>query len=117
MRCNEVLIVADEVVDLCLVFLYLLCMLVNLSDSSAPQQVQEGRLFGRGLGNAAQDEEAANQQPTIDQPIMDDDEGSTLVETPEAAKQEAAPKPPRKPRQLKPRPPADAAPDAPEAAE
>lgn len=62
-------------------------------------------------------EEAANQQPTIDQPIIDDDEGSTLVETPEAAKQEAAPKPPRKPRQRKPRPPADAAPDAPEAAE
>jgi len=62
-------------------------------------------------------EEAANQQPTIDQPIMDDDEGSTSVETPEAAKQEAAPKPPRKPRQRKPRPPADAAPDAPEAAE
>lgn len=63
-------------------------------------------------------EAVSNDPASMEQPSMgDDDEGSTLVETPEAAKQEAAPKPPRKPRQRKPRPPVDAAPDAPEAAE
>lgn len=63
-------------------------------------------------------EEAANEQPSMDQPMMDDDDqGSTLVDTPEAAQQEAAPKPPRKPRQRKPRPPVDAAPEAPETPE
>jgi hypothetical protein len=67
----------------------------------------------------AAQEAAANDPANMDQPRLDD-EGSTLVETPEAAKQEAAPKPPRKPRQRKPRPPVEASegtPDTPEAAE
>ena len=67
----------------------------------------------------AAQEAAANDPSNMEQPSLDD-EGSTLVDTPEAAKQEAAPKPPRKPGQRKPRPPLQASedtPDTPEAAE
>ncbi|MCO4841388.1 MAG: DUF4167 domain-containing protein [Yoonia sp.] len=64
----------------------------------------------------AAQESAANDPANMDQPVVDTDT-SHLVDTPEAAKQEAAPKPPRKPRQRKPRPPVEPSPDTPEAAE
>jgi hypothetical protein len=64
----------------------------------------------------AAQESAANDPANMDQPVVDTDI-SHLVDTPEAAKQEAAPKPPRKPRQRKPRPPVEPSPDTPEAAE
>ena len=57
-------------------------------------------------------EAAANDPSNMDQPSRDDDnEGSSLVETPEASQQEDAPKP-HKPRQRKPRPPAEPSPEA-----